>query len=161
MTMGRTKWTSWTTWTEWTQWTRRPTRRGTLGVWVALVAVVVLSDGCSLVGRRPAADDDATYIEARFLIPIVSNSGSAFEKSRFQWVEDELTRRFGGYTLEGVFEGAYLDNGRIVREKSRRYLVAVPRDRLDELKEFLREVKSRFGQKSLYVSIAESQALFL
>ena len=100
-------------------------------------------------------------VEARFLLPIKDNKGVAFAESRFTWLEEEMTRRFGGFTYEGLFPGAYYDKHSIMRDTSRRYRIAVPKWRLEELERFLRKVKTDFGQQSLYFSVTEGQVLFL
>lgn len=116
--------------------------------------------GCSLFGPRALRQADA-FVEVRFLVPLEDNRGVAFDDSRFEWLEDRLAERFGGYTVEGVFPGAWHDGRRVVRETSRRYLVAVPEERVDELIGFLHDVKREFHQESLYVSVIRGAVMFL
>jgi hypothetical protein len=54
------------------------------------------------------------------------------------------------------YEGWYLDPdaGESVRDLSRKYIVAVPRARADELRRLIRQACGRFAQKCIYLSVA-------
>ena len=125
-----------------------------------LLIVAVLVSGCSAFWTTAPIGADR-FVEARFLVPLEDNHGVAFEASRFEWLEEELAQRFGGYTLEGEFDGGWRDDKRLIKERSRRYLVAIQRSRVSELLQFLRLVKKEFHQKSLYVSFTHGEVVFL
>jgi hypothetical protein len=126
----------------------------------ALAIALSLAAGCSTPDAR--IDLEARrFVEGRFLVPIKDNQGNAFDESRFEWLETQLARQFGGYTLEGIFPGGWHDGRRLLKEESRRYVVALERQRIRELLTFLRQVKKEFRQESLYVSFTEGRVFFL
>jgi len=100
-------------------------------------------------------------LECSFLIPLVRDShlsdGQPHDPDLWEWLDDEVLWRFGGRTLDlGRFEGFYLDpdTGEKVFDVSRKYVVAVPEDRLDELRALLSVASFSFAQKCIYLSIA-------
>jgi hypothetical protein len=52
--------------------------------------------------------------------------------------------------------GEYVEDAtkKIVRDESRRYTVAIPRSRLDDLRQLLRKAANTFDQKAIYLSVA-------
>ncbi|MCX7049230.1 MAG: hypothetical protein NTX50_27560 [Candidatus Sumerlaeota bacterium] len=125
----------------------------------ALLLVLLAAAGCSVKDMGGKAPD--SYVEARFLLPIKDNQGAPFEESRFQWLEQDMARKFGGYTYEGLYKGAYYDGKVTQFETSRRYVIAVRKSRMNELKNYLMKIKKEFGQKSLYLSISQGEVMFL
>ena len=70
--------------------------------------------------------------------------------------------RFDGVTqAPGLYSGAYRDpdTGERVNDESRRFIVALPEERVDELKALLRTACEVFQQKCIYLSIAGSVEL--
>jgi len=126
-----------------------------------LAAMLAAAYGCMPPPRRQPSGAPVPTIEARFLLPEQDNLGRPFDPELFKWVEDDLARRFGGWTYEGLFPGGWNDGRRIVREQSRRYLIAIDRAKVDELKTFLKQVKERFHQKSLYLSFTQCEVVYL
>jgi hypothetical protein len=101
-----------------------------------------------------------TLLECSFLIPTRRDKnlsdGKAHEKRAWRWLEDQLDD-FGGATQPlTLYSGWYRDRdtGERVSDRSRQYLVAVPRSRLHELRSMLREACGVFRQKCIYLSIA-------
>mgnify|MGYP000530729165 CR=1 FL=1 len=125
-----------------------------------VILALILASGC---WRAPLSlsSDASAMVETRFLLPVASNTGIPFEESRFEWLEEQLTRRFGGFTYEGEFRGGYYHKGKILRETSRRYVVAVRRAQLPELMRFLHEVKRDFKQEALYVVVSTAEVQML
>jgi hypothetical protein len=103
----------------------------------------------------------AAHVECSFLIPIRRDAnlsdGDLHSVGDWNWLEDQLFEQFEGQTLApGFYAGVYKDpdTGQPVPDRSRRYIVAVPEDRLDKLRELLREACDRFVQKCIYLSVA-------
>lgn len=98
-----------------------------------------------------------------FLLPFLDNEGQPFPASDWDWMQDQLVVRFGGWTLDGRIEGAWRDveSGQVYRDSSVRYFVVVEQPAVSDLFAFLREVKVRFGQKALYVERPEVHVTFL
>jgi hypothetical protein len=98
-----------------------------------------------------------------FIVPLLSNEGQPFPASDWDWLQDELVSRFGGWTLDGKVEGAWRDaeSGQIFRDSSLRYVVVVEENAVSDLLAFLGEVKVRFSQLALYVERPQTEVIFL
>jgi hypothetical protein len=101
-----------------------------------------------------------TLLECSFLIPIRRDrnlsDGRLHRTTAWAWLESHLGD-FGGATrASGLYEGWYLDpdTEEPVRDRSRRYTVALPRAKLGRLRALLREACRVFRQKCIYLSIA-------
>ena len=86
------------------------------------------------------------------------------------YIIDKATKKFTVYLdFSGIFHkltitngygnglnGFYLDpdTGEQVRDRSYKYVVAIPRARVDELRELLRRAYRQFQQKAIYLSVA-------
>jgi hypothetical protein len=103
----------------------------------------------------------APHVECSFLIPVRRDAnlsdGDLQPLDAWNWLRDQLYDRFSGHTLApGLYAGAYKDpdTGRPVGDQSRRYIVAVPEDRVDDLRDLLRAACGQFAQKCIYLSVA-------
>jgi hypothetical protein len=103
----------------------------------------------------------AAYLECSFLIPHRRDAhlsdGDLHGIEAWHWLDEELVKRFGGRTLApGFYAGVYTDpdTGQSVPDQSRRYIVAVPEDRVDDVRHLLREACELFWQKCIYLSVA-------
>jgi hypothetical protein len=99
-------------------------------------------------------------LECSFLIPIRRDRNLSDGKSHlttvWSWLEEELCV-FGGATrAPDLYEGWYVDpdTGKAVRDRSRMYIVAIPRARVEELRAILRRACEEFAQKCIYLSVA-------
>jgi hypothetical protein len=64
---------------------------------------------------------------------------------------------FGGYTLEGPFEGAWVaDDGRVYEETSYRLEVLVPPERVSEVRALFTRVGKQLGQRAIYFEVRET-----
>jgi hypothetical protein len=106
-----------------------------------------------IVARQP-------LLECSFLIPIRRDrnlsDGRAHFPEAWRWLEQQLSD-FGGGTRDSALQhGWYLDpdTGKRVTDRSRRYIVAIPRSRLGRLRSLLREAGWIFRQKCIYLSVA-------
>jgi hypothetical protein len=84
------------------------------------------------------------------------SDGRAHATRAWVWLEGALTE-FGGATRDtGLYEGWYVDpdTGERVKDRSRRYVVAVPREGLGRLRTLLAEACTVFRQKCIYLSVA-------
>jgi hypothetical protein len=98
--------------------------------------------------------------ECAFLIPIRRDrnlsDGQLHRRTCWKWLEDNLDQ-FGGATRDtALHQGWYPDpdTGKKVVDDSRRYVVALPQDQVDELRAVLREACTVFQQKCIYLSVA-------
>jgi hypothetical protein len=98
--------------------------------------------------------------ECSFLIPVrrdpILSDGKLHRAKTWMWLQHALLG-FGGATRPStLYEGWYLDpdTGEQVADRSRKYIVALPRARLEELREVLRQACGKFRQKCIYLSVA-------
>ena len=109
---------------------------------------------------------ESELIECAFLIPLVRDSDrQPHLRACWRAMQDVLFEEFEGYSgPESWFRiyrrkrptpGAYeSEAGARVQDESRRYVVAVPRGRLPDLRRILRRAANTFDQEAVYLSIA-------
>lgn len=104
-------------------------------------------------------------VECSFLVPLVRDSDRVVHPpiawSHFQ---DAMREAFPkGHTGPEVMykevetvPGEYVDEAakKVVGDVSRRYIVAIPRSKLEDLRQLLRKVANTFDQKAIYLSVA-------
>lgn len=100
-------------------------------------------------------------IEIEFLVPIkedrFAGNGELHPFDRWQWLEKEMYIRFKGWTrapmaYNGVYEDE--DTKEMVSDESRKYIVAIEKEKEGEVKKMLEEIAIEFRQKSIYMSVA-------
>ncbi|HEX6984093.1 MAG TPA: hypothetical protein VF170_01895 [Planctomycetaceae bacterium] len=77
--------------------------------------------------------------------------------TEWEWLTDRLWIGFGGGTIPQCFyEGFYTDpdSGRRVSDRSRKFVVALPEERLNDLRSLLAVCCEAFHQKMIYLSVA-------
>ena len=107
---------------------------------------------------------DERLAECAFLIPIVRNS----DKQRHQPVAwtllgKDIRRVFSAghsgpetfYRGDALLPGEYEDNPGEppIPDESRRYLLAIPANKVDDLRQRLRKAANTFEQKAIYLSV--------
>ena len=106
---------------------------------------------------------DDELVECAFLIPLVRNSDrQPHRPACWNALHDALFSRFGGRTgPELIYRtirpvpGEYRDDaGTRVTDENWRYIAAVPRRRLDDLRRLLRQAANTFDQDEIYLSVA-------
>ena len=89
-------------------------------------------------------------------IPTHRNDGSKISTRERRAILNLVRDTFGGYTLEGPFEGAWVaDDGRVYEETSYRLEVLVPPKRLSEARELFKRIGKRLGQRAIYLEVRE------
>ncbi len=90
-------------------------------------------------------------------IPTHRNDGSKISKRDRVAILDVVRDTFGGYTLEGPFEGCWVANdGRVYEETSYRLEILVPADRLSEARELVARIGKQLGQRAMYLEVRDS-----
>jgi hypothetical protein len=77
--------------------------------------------------------------------------------NRWQWLDDELVNRFGSRTKSSVkYHGLWKNpkTGQTISDESVQFFVAVPSERLDELRALLSTACGKFAQQCIYLSVA-------
>src|SRR5688572_16171484 len=99
-------------------------------------------------------------LECSFLVPIRRDpnlsDGRPHGRQTWRWLDNALYA-FGGATrATELYEGWYLDpdTGKAVSDRSRKYVVALPRGQLPRLRAVLRKACAVFRQKCIYLSVA-------
>ncbi len=99
------------------------------------------------------------WIEASFLVPIRADAnlgdGQLHEPLKWKELHRTLYHQFGGWTCTGDVQGCYQDpdTGQPVHDHSKRYVVALPQRRIDDLRAYCRLVAVTFVQKSIYFAV--------
>lgn len=92
-----------------------------------------------------------------FLIPVVRDSDrKPHPPVLWRLLQDALLRRFGGVTGPETVRGIWsLGEGEEpVKDVSRKYTVAVPAERMDELRDLLRRAANSFDQRVIHLEVA-------
>lgn len=106
-------------------------------------------------------------VECAFLVPLVRDSDRALHQPAcWNALQDALFESFGGSTGPDTIyravrstRGEYRSEaGERVQDESWRYIVAVPRSNLDELRTILRRATNTFDQEAIYLSVARRGA---
>ncbi len=99
-------------------------------------------------------------VECEFLIPLRRDAkfsdGALHSTEAWTWLTDELYERFRGYTVApGLCTGVYEDpdEHESVADESRKYVVAVRTDEVNELRSILIDACGVFQQKCVYLSV--------
>jgi hypothetical protein len=89
-------------------------------------------------------------------IPTHRNDGSKITPRQRRALLTLVRDTFGGYTLEGPFQGAWVaDDGQAYEEASYRLEVVVPSERLNEARELFVLIGKRLGQRAIYFEVRE------
>ena len=102
-----------------------------------------------------------------FLVPEVRNSDrQPHQPITWRLLQDEIRRRFpeGLSGPENFYRGVDLVPGEYpdapgdppISDRSRRYILAIPTTRIDEVRELLQKTAVTFDQKAMYLSVAGS-----
>jgi len=100
-------------------------------------------------------------IECSFFVPVRRDAhlSDGLPHSSEAWLrlDDAIFDRFGGLTFDpDVYRGAYRDpdTGLRVNDESRRFIVAIAENELNDLRQLLIEVCGWFFQKCIYLNVA-------
>jgi hypothetical protein len=98
-------------------------------------------------------------LECSFLIPVrrdrILSDGRPHRKTAWAWLESGLSAFDGATRASSLYPGWYPDpqTGKRVDDRSRKYFVALPRARVEELRALLRQACGMFAQKCIYLSV--------
>src|SRR6476646_8387383 len=103
------------------------------------------------------------YVECAFMIPLVRNSDRRpHNPLAMRDLEDSIFSTFEGltgperlYRIPPPVPGKYTDRSKNrIDDENHRFVVALPKSRLDELRGVLKRACNTFDQESIYLSIA-------
>src|SRR5258708_40241761 len=102
----------------------------------------------------------AALPECSFFVPqrrdAKISDGQPHTRRVWRWLDDQLHSKFGGFTIApGIYEGRWRSpTGRHIADQSLRYIVAVPREKVSQLRKLLMRASNRFAQRCIYLSVA-------
>ena len=89
-------------------------------------------------------------------LPTHRNNGTRITPRERRAILTLVRDKFGGYTLEGPFQGAWVaDDGHVYEETSYRLEVLVAAERVSEARELFARIGRRLGQRAIYFEIRE------
>lgn len=89
-------------------------------------------------------------------IPTHRNDGTKITNRERRKLLNLVRDQFGGYTLEGPFQGAWVaDDGRTYEETSYRLEVLVPAERVSEVRELFMQMGRQLGQRAIYFEVRD------
>jgi hypothetical protein len=98
--------------------------------------------------------DDGMIVITR--LPTHRNDGSKVKRRELRAILTLIRGPFGGYSLEGPFQGAWVaDDGRVYEETSYRLEVLISPKRLQEARDLFVRIGSRLGQRAIYFEVRD------
>ncbi len=89
-------------------------------------------------------------------IPTHRNDGSKINHRERRAILTLVRDTFGGYSLEGPFQGAWVANdGQVYEETSYRLELLIPAERLSEARELFAGIGKQLGQRAIYFEVRE------
>jgi hypothetical protein len=89
-------------------------------------------------------------------IPTHRNDGSKIGQRERRAILSRIRDNFGGYSLEGPFQGVWVaDDGQTYEETSYRREVVVPAERVKEARELFMDIGRQLGQRAIYFEVRE------
>lgn len=94
-------------------------------------------------------------VKTMLLVPVADNAGEVFGPEDFRELESRLLALGGGFSRQANVAGAWAYEGRVIRDESRQYLVALQgwRDVAAWL-DIVEWARIRFRQDAMYVEVA-------
>jgi hypothetical protein len=90
-------------------------------------------------------------------IPTHRNDGSKISHRERRAILNLIRDKFGGYTLEGPFAGAWVaDDGRAYEETSYRLEILVAPARVSEARQLFIGIGKQLGQRAIYFEVRDS-----
>jgi hypothetical protein len=94
-------------------------------------------------------------IESKFLVPLKGDislgSGRLHPADKWKWLQDELIKKFEGYTPYLTGPGPWKDpqTGIVTYDECREYYVDINENQMEVMEKLLKEVAGRFQQKCI------------
>jgi hypothetical protein len=89
-------------------------------------------------------------------IPTHRNDGSKVSPRERRAILTLVRDIFGGYSLEGPFQRAWIaEDGQVYEETSYRLEILLPPERLSEARELVIRIGKQLGQRAIYFEVRE------
>lgn len=103
---------------------------------------------------RPRRKDIALIVVTR--IPTHRNDGSMIDVTARRQILRQVRDVFGGYSLEGPFQGTWIaDDGNVYEETSYRLEVIIEPGQLQMARELVIRIGKQLGQRAMYFEVRE------
>jgi hypothetical protein len=90
-------------------------------------------------------------------IPTHRNDGAKISTAARRDILRQVRDAFGGYTLEGPFQGAWVaDDGKVYEETSYRLEVIIAPGQLQAARALVISIGKQLGQRAMYFEVRES-----
>lgn len=137
---------------------RRAQTAMVLAGWLA----VALCGGCQTPSTRPGHGSVHAWAKCTLLVPLAYNAGTAVPADVQTRILDRLYTRFGGYTVAGTVDGTYrMADGSRAADRSLAIWVAVPPERIDEVRQAAAAVARELRQESVYFEVTRGTVEFV
>jgi hypothetical protein len=84
------------------------------------------------------------------LIPLNYNNGERIPIQEYREFEDELLRINGGFSIDGITAGSWMDNNELFRDRSRKYIIATQDEKVEEIRQAVIRMGKRLEQRAMY-----------
>ena len=89
-------------------------------------------------------------------VPTHRNDGAKISATARRDILRQVRDAFGGYTLEGPFQGAWVaDDGQVYEETSYRLEVIIAPRQLQAARELVIDIGKQLGQRAMYFEVRE------
>jgi hypothetical protein len=89
-------------------------------------------------------------------VPTHRNDGSKVTARELQGILRQIRNKFGGYSLEGPFRGAWTaTDGDVYEEESYKLEVVVSRKRQKQVRQLFVSIGKQLGQRAIYFEVRE------
>lgn len=137
--------------------------RRTLPALAGILCLAMALGGCQgAAPSRAGAQRPGVLRKCTLLIPLAYNDGTAVPPEVVKRIEDRLFGRFGGYTIAGTANGTYrMSDGTRAKDRSLVLWVAVPPNRVAELRREAAELARELRQESIYFEVSGAAVEFV
>lgn len=84
------------------------------------------------------------------LIPINYNDGQKVPIQIYREFEDELLQITGGFSIDGITAGSWLDNNELYRDRSRKYIISAKENEVEAVRQAVIRMGKKLQQKAMY-----------
>jgi hypothetical protein len=84
------------------------------------------------------------------LIPLTYNDGQRIPIHVYREFENEILQITGGFSIDGITAGAWMDNNELFRDRSKKYIIAAREDQVEEVKQVVVRMGKRLQQRAMY-----------
>jgi len=92
-----------------------------------------------------------------FTIPTTDNHGKKFPAATMDGIQQEILKRFGGFTVKEVTGGWVDEQGKSYIEHNLEYTIVMDDEALERLARWLKEIKDLLSQEAMWLEAHETE----